>query len=79
MDFFFCHLLIFHILVVGTSTDPIKGWCHNFLAINGLIAGTTVGLLRIMFGGAKCKGDIICADFVTNSTLVIASVVNSQR
>lgn len=37
--------------------------------LNGMLVACGLGFLRIMVFDRDLKGDVICADFVTNSTL----------
>lgn len=42
---------------------------QNIYGLNGMLVACGLGFLRIMVFDRSLKGDIICADFVTNSTL----------
>ena len=57
--------------MIATFEDPIPGWCTNFFGLNGVIASSALGLVRV---GIKTKAfthHVICADFVVNSTLAV--------
>ncbi|XP_031634319.1 fatty acyl-CoA reductase wat-like [Contarinia nasturtii] len=56
-------------IVIATHEDPIPAWCNNIYGLNGMLVACGLGFLRIMVFDRDLKGDIICADFVTNSTL----------
>lgn len=42
---------------------------QNIYGLNGMLVACGLGFLRIMLFDRSLKGEIICADFVTNSTL----------
>lgn len=41
----------------------------NIYGLNGMLVACGLGFLRIMVFDPELKGDVVCADFVTNSTL----------
>lgn len=55
--------------MVSTYQDPIAGWTNNITGINGLCVGIGVGFLRHLHVSNDFVIDIICADFVINTTL----------
>ncbi|XP_055327144.1 fatty acyl-CoA reductase wat-like isoform X1 [Sitodiplosis mosellana] len=56
-------------IIVSTYQDPIPGWTNNITGINGLCVGIGVGFLRHLHVSNDFVIDIICADFVINTTL----------
>lgn len=42
---------------------------QNIYGLNGMLVACGLGFLRIMVFDPELKGDVVCADFVTNSTL----------
>lgn len=56
-------------IVISTFQDPIPAWCNNIYGLNGVLVACGMGVLRLMPLNHKLVGDIICADFVINSTL----------
>lgn len=42
---------------------------QNIYGLNGMLVACGLGFLRIMVFDRDLKGDVVCADFVTNSTL----------
>lgn len=54
---------------MSTYQDPIGGWTNNITGINGLCVGIGVGFLRHLHVRNDFVIDVICADFVTNTTL----------
>lgn len=59
--------------VVSTYQDPIPGWTNNLTGINGLCVGIGVGFLRHLHVDNDFIIDIICADYVVNTTLAAVS------
>lgn len=59
----------FSLIVVSTYQDPICGWTNNITGVNGLCCGIGVGFLRHLHVSDDFVIDIICADFVCNTTL----------
>lgn len=59
----------FLLIVVSTYKDPIGGWTNNITGVNGLCVGIGIGFLRHLHVQDDFIIDIICADFVTNTTL----------
>lgn len=57
--------------VIATSIDPIPGWCPNPYGLNGLLTAIAFGFVRIQRLVCQHNLDVICADFVVNSTLAI--------
>lgn len=57
--------------VIATSVDPLPGYCTNYFGLNGVLGATGAGLARITFGNTQNRSNIVCADFVINSTLAI--------
>lgn len=55
--------------VVSTYQDPIPGWTNNLTGINGLCVGIGVGFLRHLHVNSDFVIDVICADYVINTTL----------
>lgn len=45
------------------------GWTNNMTGINGLCVGIGVGFMRHLHVKKDFVIDVICADFVTNTTL----------
>lgn len=41
---------------------------QNIYGLNGMLVACGLGFLRIMVFDRDLRGDVICADFVTNST-----------
>lgn len=58
-----------HFVVVSTYQDPIGGWTNNMTGVNGLCVGIGIGFLRHLHIKKDFVIDVICADFVTNTTL----------
>lgn len=56
-------------IVISTNEDPIPGWCNNIYGLNGVIVAGGMGVLRMTPLREEIIGDIVCADFVINSTL----------
>ena len=56
---------------MSTSEDPIPGWSRDLFGLNGILAGVSFGFVRCIRFGKNDKIDVVCADFVTNSTLAI--------
>lgn len=54
---------------MSTYQDPIPGWTNNLTGINGLCVGIGVGFLRHLHVDNDFIIDIICADYVVNTTL----------
>lgn len=58
--------------VVATHEDPIPGWINNIYGLTGVLVSTGLGFQRILPYKKNLIGDIVCADFVVNSTLAAA-------
>lgn len=65
-------------LVIATHDDPIPAYCTNYFGLNGVLAAVGAGLSRIVLGNVNNVANIVCADFVVNSTMAIVwdQVVN---
>lgn len=59
----------FIFVVVSTYQDPIPGWTNNLTGINGLCIGIGIGFIRNIYVDTDFPIEIICADYVINSTL----------
>lgn len=64
-------MVIFPHPVIATSVDPIPGWCPSAYGLNGLLTCVAFGFIRIQRFVCAVNVDVICADFVVNSTLAI--------
>lgn len=42
---------------------------QNIYGLNGMLVAAGFGFLRIMFFDPAMRAEVVCADFVTNSTL----------
>lgn len=69
INFFIVFFVI--IVVISTSEDPIPGWCTNIFGLNGILTGAAFGFIRCLQNTANIDVDVICADFVVNSTMAI--------
>lgn len=58
--------------VVGTNEDPFPGWTDNVYGLNGILTACALGLLRCLHLREEYIGDIVPADFVSNTILVAA-------
>lgn len=63
--------LCYSIAVISTFKDPIAAWSNSYGGMNGVTAGIGSGLLRNLFW-KNIELNVICADFVTNGSLVAA-------
>lgn len=71
-------LFYFHSLtVISTFIEPIPAWSNSYGGMNGVTVGIGSGLLRNLFW-KNIELNIVCADFVTNGSLAIASHTASQ-
>lgn len=71
-----CHLLA----VVGTNEDPFPGWTDNIYGLNGILTACALGLLRALHLRENYIGDIVPADFVSNTILATAwDCANDRR
>lgn len=59
-------------LVTGTNEDPFPGWTDNIYGLNGILTACALGLLRALHLREEYIGDIIPADFVSNTILACA-------
>lgn len=66
-------------LVVATHEDPIPGWINNIYGLTGVLVSTGLGFQRILPYKKDLIGDIVCADFVINSTLAAAWSTNQEK
>lgn len=64
---------------MSTYRDPIPGWTNNLTGINGLCVGIGIGFLRHLNVKKDFAIDIICADYVINSTLAAIWVTASKH
>lgn len=55
--------------VIPTHADPIPGWINNIYGLTGVLVSTGLGFQRILPFKSDMICDIVCADFVVNSTL----------
>lgn len=58
--------------VVGTNEDPFPGWTDNMYGLNGILTACALGLLRTLHLQKEYIGDIVPADFVSNTILAVA-------
>lgn len=65
--------------MVSTYQDPIPGWTNNLTGINGLCVGIGIGFLRHLHVNNDFVIDIICADYVVNTTLAAISLSGMDR
>ncbi|XP_031621105.1 fatty acyl-CoA reductase wat-like [Contarinia nasturtii] len=66
-------------IIVSTYQDPVPGWTNNITGINGLCVGIGVGFLRHLHVEYDFVIDIICADFVVNTTLAAIHLCNEKH
>lgn len=64
-------LFFFMYIVSSTSEDPIPGWSTSIYGLNGILTGVAFGYIRCLQNTGNIDVDIICADFVINSTMAI--------
>lgn len=57
-------------IVISTHEDPLPGWGGNLYGLNGVSISVGSGAMRLLHINKRLVGDIICADYVINSTLV---------
>lgn len=62
-------------IIASSLAQPFKGWTDSISAAGGLTVLAGLGLLRIMPTSGKNRFDVVPADVVANSILVVA--VNS--
>lgn len=58
--------------VIATNEDPFPGWTDNIYGLNGILTACALGLLRALHLEKDFVGDIVPADFVSNSVLAAA-------
>ncbi|XP_055837693.1 fatty acyl-CoA reductase wat-like [Episyrphus balteatus] len=56
-------------IVISTHEDPVPAWCNNIYGLNGILVACGLGVLRLLPIKENNVGDVVCADFVINSTL----------
>ncbi|XP_055918138.1 fatty acyl-CoA reductase wat-like [Eupeodes corollae] len=56
-------------IVISTHEDPVPAWCNNIYGLNGILVACGLGVLRLLPIQDNNIGDVVCADFVINSTL----------
>lgn len=57
--------------VIATCLDPLPGYCTNYFGLNGVLGVAGAGLSRIIYGNTSNRSNVVCADFVINSTLAV--------
>lgn len=67
------------IAVIGTNEDPFPGWTDNIYGLNGILTACAFGLLRSLHLKKEFIGDIVPADFVSNTILAVAWDLASNR
>lgn len=67
----------FPLTVISTFIEPIPAWSNSYGGMNGVTVGIGSGLLRNLFW-KNIELNIVCADFVTNGSLAIASHTAAQ-
>lgn len=55
-----------------TAREPMVGWVANMFGISGLIAGTAVGLIRVIYCKKTCGCDLVPADYAINNAIAVA-------
>lgn len=58
--------------VVATNEDPFPGWTDNLYGLNGILMACGLGVLRALHLKKEYIGDIVPADFVSNTILAAA-------
>lgn len=58
--------------MVGTHEDPFPGWTDNVYGLNGILTACALGLLRSLHLRKEYIGDIVPADFVSNTIIAAA-------
>lgn len=61
-----------YLLVIATNEDPFPGWTENIYGLNGILTACALGLLRALHLRREYVGDVIPADFVSNTVLAVA-------
>lgn len=61
-----------HFPVTGTNEDPFPGYTDNIYGLNGILTACALGLLRSLHLKKEYIGDIVPADFVSNTILAAA-------
>ena len=56
-------------IVISTHEDPVPAWSNNIYGLNGVLVACGLGVLRLLPIKENNVGDVVCADFVINSTL----------
>lgn len=66
-------------IVIATHQDPTPGWINNVYGLTGVLVSVGLGFQRILPYKEHCIGDIVCADFVINSTLAVGWITQVER
>ncbi|XP_015043113.2 fatty acyl-CoA reductase wat isoform X1 [Drosophila pseudoobscura] len=59
-------------IVMSTYKDPFPGWTDNLYGPSGLCTWSARGLVRCIYGTAKCKANMVPADYVVNAMIATA-------
>ncbi|KAL1501611.1 hypothetical protein ABEB36_006908 [Hypothenemus hampei] len=62
-------------IVISTKAEPLPGWINNFYGPTGVMAGSGVGLLRVLHSDPQCNANLVPADMCVNSLIVSAKEV----
>ncbi|XP_078050790.1 fatty acyl-CoA reductase wat [Augochlora pura] len=65
-------------IIVPTYEEPIRAWINNLNGTTGVIAGSSMGLLRAMHCKSECKAEIIPADYVISATIAAGFDVGTR-
>ncbi|CAO1365557.1 unnamed protein product [Diamesa serratosioi] len=65
-------------IVIATVEDPVAGWTDNIYGLNGAIIGIAMGIIRVLNINNDVVADVIPADYVVNSILVVAEKTSSE-
>lgn len=66
-------------IVISTHEDPVPAWCNNIYGLNGILVACGLGVLRLLPIKENNVGDVVCADFVINSTLAALWSIHEEH
>ncbi|XP_059612968.1 fatty acyl-CoA reductase 1-like [Phlebotomus argentipes] len=66
-------------IVIATHSDPFPGWSENVYGLNGILVACSLGLLRALYLRSDYVGDVIPADFVSNTVLAVAWLTTKEK
>ncbi|GAB0089945.1 Fatty acyl-CoA reductase [Sergentomyia squamirostris] len=66
-------------IVIATHSDPFPGWSENVYGLNGILVACSLGLLRALYLRSDYVGDVIPADFVSNTVLAVAWLHTKEK